>query len=167
MKALKNTVLWLLLLMLAGTALAGTAQSVKLPFTRDLHADGELARAKNLPIMLVFVAEHCGYCSALEADYIKPMIYSGEYEDKIIIRVLDIDNNDMVDFAGKTQSSMMVANHLGAYLTPTIMFFDADGKEVAEKIIGYGTPSMFGGMLESAIDSSNAMVRQGKNLASR
>lgn len=167
MNALNKTVLWLALALLAGVAIAGNAQDVELPFTRDLHADGQLARDKNLPIMVVFVAEHCGYCAALEAEYIKPMLYSGEYADRIIIRVLNIDRSDMVDFQGKTQSSAMVANKLGAYVTPTIMFFDADGKELAEKIIGYGTPSLFGGLLESSIDRSYAMVRQGKNLASR
>ena len=167
MKALNKSIVWLTLALLAGVALAGTAQDVELPFTRDLHADGQLAREQNLPIMVVFVAEHCGYCAALEAEYIKPMLYSGEYADRIIIRVLDIDRNDMVNFQGKTQSSSMVANHLGAYVTPTIMFFDADGHELAEKIIGYGTPSLFGGLLEASIDRSYAMVRQNKNLASR
>jgi thioredoxin-related protein len=166
MKVMKKPVLWLFLVLIASTAWAGGKHG-ELPFTQNLYADGQLAKQKQLPIMMVFVSEHCGFCSALEADYIKPMLISGEYDDKVIIRVLNIDYSDITDFQGKTISSMMYANNVGAFLTPTIMFFDAEGNQVAEKILGYSTPSMFGGILDAAIDESLVRVREGKTLAQK
>lgn len=166
MNMMKKPALWMLLLLVAGTAWARAGHD-DLPFTENLYSEGQLAKQKQLPIMLVFVSEHCGYCSALESDYIKPMMLSDEYDNKVIIRVLNVDSSDIISFNGKSISAVMFANHVGAYVTPTIMFFNAEGHEVSEKILGYSTPSMFGGLLDASIDESYAMVRQGKTLASR
>ncbi len=166
MKRFNKSLIWIALALLAGTALAGRGDS-QLPFTEDLFADGQLAQEQQLPVMVVFVSEHCGYCAALESDYIKPMLKSGEYDDKVIIRVLNIDYSDVVSFQGKTLSGVMLANNLGAFVTPTIMFFDHQGNEVAEKIMGYSTPGLFGGVLDQAIDESLSKVRQDTELAHR
>lgn len=148
--------------LLLGLAYApfGQAANVELSGTTDLQALGDLSRQEQLPIMLVFTAESCPYCAALEADQLHPMVISGEYNNKVIMRTLQIDSfNDITLFNGKTISAESLASKLSIWVTPTIMFFDPDGKPLAPKIIGYNTPSMFGGYLDESIDQSRHMLR--------
>ncbi|MBD3670133.1 MAG: thioredoxin fold domain-containing protein [Gammaproteobacteria bacterium] len=144
----------------------GNSATTSLPLTTDLQADGQLALKKQLPILIVFTAEHCAYCEALESEQLRPMMISGEYDDKVIIRNLRIDTfDDVVNFDGKDIPAETLAQKHSVWVTPTIMFFDHQGNTLAPKIIGYNTPSMFGGYLDERIDASRQMMR--RELASR
>ncbi len=66
-----------LLLLLWLSSAAGAAE---VPESGDLAADGRLARSLGVPLLVVFSAEHCGYCELLEAEILRPMILSGEGE---------------------------------------------------------------------------------------
>ena len=57
---------------------------VAVPDAADLAGTGALSRARQLPIMLVFSADDCPYCRLLEEEFLKPMLISGEYDDKVI-----------------------------------------------------------------------------------
>ena len=138
----------------------GYTASADLPTTTDLQADGKLALQKQLPIMVVFTAENCPYCSALEADQLRPMMISGDYDNKLIIRTLQIDSfKDITLFNGKAIPAETLATQLNVWVTPTIMFFDHEGHTLAPKIVGYNTPDMFGGYLDESIDQSRQMMR--------
>jgi len=138
----------------------GYSSTVDLPSTTDLQADGALALKKQLPIMVVFTAENCPYCSALESDQLRPMMISGDYDNKVIIRTLQIDSfKDITFFNGKAISAEALAQKFNIWVTPTIMFFDHEGHTLAPKIVGYNTPEMFGGYLDDSIDQSRQMIR--------
>jgi len=144
----------------------GNTATMDPPSTTNLQADGELAQQKKLPIMVVFTAENCPYCAALEADQLRPMMISGDYTNKVIIRTLQIDNfKDITYFDGKAISADNLAQKFHIWVTPTIMFFDPQGHTLAPKIIGYTTPEMFGGYLDESIDKSRQMMHS--ELASR
>lgn len=145
------------ILAFAGVGYTATAD---LPTTDDLQADGRLALKRQLPIMVVFTAENCPYCAALESEQLRPMMISGEYDDKVIIRTLKIDTfKDVVYFDGKAIPAETLAQNHNIWVTPTIMFFDHKGNTLAPKIIGYNTPEMFGGYLDESIDQSRQMMR--------
>ena len=46
--------------------------------------------ALNVPVVL-FSASHCGYCTIIKEEFLKPMLLSGDYVDKVLIRKLVID----------------------------------------------------------------------------
>ena len=138
----------------------GNTATADLPATTDLQADGQLALKKQLPIMVVFTAENCPYCSALESEQLRPMMISGEYDNKVIIRTLQIDTfKDVIYFNGKPIPAETLAQKFNVWVTPTIMFFDHKGNTLAPKIIGYNTPEMFSGYLDESIDQSRRMMR--------
>ena len=140
---------------------------MRVPVAHDLQQEGRQAQARQLPIMLTFSADDCSYCELLEEDFLQPMLLGGEYEDRAIIRKLVLDDGSSVnDFSGKSTEATRVSDRYRVFVTPTILFLDGEGRELAERIIGINTPELFGGYLDACIDTARAAIRNPAALAS-
>ncbi len=149
----------LLALLLALTPLA-CATGPTVPLARDLAADGRLAAERGLPILLVVAASDCPYCIRLEEDFLKPMLISGDYDDRVIIRKIEIDRGGLLrDFDGRMVTASELAERYRASLTPTLLFLDPEGRELVERMVGLTTPDFFGGYLDQAIDAAGETLR--------
>ena len=112
-----------------------------------------------LGLVIMFHAEYCDYCERLENDLLQPMVRSGEYDDKVLIRKIQVDGAyDLVNFNGQQISSDQLATMYDASLTPTLVFVDAKGEEQAERILGYTTPDLFGAYVDRAINTLHKAV---------
>ncbi len=110
-------------------------------------------KEKNLGLVLMLHAEHCPYCILMENEILSPMIKSGEYDKKIIIRKLQIDEaRDVIDFAGKTVEPSDISGKYNAFVTPTLVFLDHQGNERIKQMVGINTVEMFGAYLDIEID---------------
>jgi thioredoxin-related protein len=148
----------LVCLLLAGPAAYGGENSV--PLAADLAADARLAASSGRPLMLLFTREECGYCALLKRSVIVPMIISGEYEDRIIIRELVIDRGpDLLDFGGQRVSPFAVADRYDAFFAPVVLLVGPDGEELHERLIGISNEEMYLFYLDQAIDRSTAVLR--------
>lgn len=128
--------------------------------SRDLSADGEYAQAHKLPILLAFTADYCDYCKLLEEDFLKPMLISGHYQDKILIRKVVVDSSyHLTDFDGTATYADQFASRYKVRLFPTLLFLDSQGNELAERMIGINTPEFYGGYLDQNIDLALSRVR--------
>jgi thioredoxin-related protein len=115
---------------------------------------------KGTPLLLVFRADGCTYCRHLEEEYLKPMQQSGDYDTRIIIRQLTLGAEDYIyDFQGKKVSADTFATRYKASITPTVVFLDANGGEVAESLVGYSSPDFYGAYLENAINTAQKAVK--------
>jgi thioredoxin-related protein len=142
------------------TALPAGA-SVDVPYGTDLRQDGRQAQDRQLHILLVFSAATCAYCQQLEDAFLKPMLISGEYTEKVIIRRLLLDIGQYAtDFDGTQREAAAIASRYRAWVTPTIVFIDGSGREVAERMKGINTPELFGGYLDACIDTALLMIRE-------
>ncbi|MGD8978308.1 MAG: thioredoxin family protein, partial [Gammaproteobacteria bacterium] len=107
-------------LVLSGGAAATEQASV--PLAADLAADARLAATTGRPLMLVFTREECGYCALLKRAVIVPMIISGEYDDRVIIRELIMDTGpDLLDFGGQRVSPFAVADRYDSFFAPAVL----------------------------------------------
>ena len=131
------------------------------PVASDLQQDAHAARQDRLPLMLVFSAITCSHCDELEEEFIRPMLLSGEYSDRILIRKLVLDNgSSLTDFAGQRRAVEEFAHSYGVYVTPTILFVDHTGRQLAERMVGINTIEMYGGYLDQCIDTALMHIRQ-------
>lgn len=146
-------------LLLASAPLLADAQSVVIPEPEDLQVEAEAARDRNLPILLMFGTDECPYCELVEREFLRPMIYSGEYEEKVLIRRLHMNGSLLTDFDGKPVTGRELAERFGVKFTPTVVFLDAEGRQVSRKMVGVSTPDYYGGYLDEAIASALAQVR--------
>lgn len=146
------------LLSLSASAIA--ENSVKVEEIVDLHALGEEAHQRDVPILVMFSQKNCAYCIILEEDYLRPMLKSGDYKDKVIIRKVRIDSYDTLrNFDGKAIDVNDFAVDYRAYVTPTMVFLDHNGKELTKRLMGVGTEGFFANEIDKAIDTSLNRLR--------
>jgi thioredoxin-related protein len=156
---------FLLTLLLAVVSSTVGAAEVKVLEVEDFSAIGQVSDKQRLPILLMFAADYCAYCEQLEEDFLKPMLRSGDYKDKVLIRKLRIDGNGTIrDFEGTETSPAAIAERYNVSLTPTVVFVDGKGVELAPKRIGLTTPAFYGGYLDDAITQALDILRRNKPL---
>lgn len=155
--------LFALLLLLS--AFAARAE-VTVPLAVDLAADGRDAAGRGVAVLLVFSAEHCPYCEKLEENIIRPLLISGDYDDKVLVRkVMADDYSLLTDFDGERRDAADIASRYRAYLTPTVVLVDAEGEALAPRIRGINTVDYYWETLDGSIDQALAKLRAGRTLA--
>lgn len=103
----------------------------------NLQKDAHSADEKNLPILLAFSTPWCTYCEAMEQEVLEPLLRSGDYTDKMILRKLEVtDNNQLIGFDGKRVASDRLARRYDIDVYPTLVFINAKGDEVGQRIVG-------------------------------
>ncbi|MEJ2140890.1 MAG: thioredoxin fold domain-containing protein [Gammaproteobacteria bacterium] len=145
-------------LLVAHVAMAGDLPQLK--ETHDLYTLGEKANKKDLPILVMFSQTGCAYCVVLEDQYLRPMLKSGDYRDKVIIRKVKIDGFDTLrNFDGSEIEASDFAGKYRAYVTPTMVFLDHNGNELTSRLMGVGTEGFFAAEIDQAIDTSLNRLR--------
>lgn len=151
----------ILVLLLASPLLIANDQPVVVPVTSNLAADAHRSADMAVPILVMFASTSCGYCRIVEEQFLIPMIISGDYTNKVIIRIVNIDSGEnMRDFAGAPVAMDDFAFREGVSFTPTIRFYGPAGKQLVPQMIGLTTVDYFGGYLDEAIDTSLLKLRQ-------
>lgn len=161
MRFLRFLTIGSILLLLTGQV---GAADIRVQTATDLQTDAADAKARQLPILVLFSSSYCGYCTIVREDFLEPMLKSGDYKDKVIIRMVSIDSSDdLRDFDGKQVHADDFADHRGVFFTPTVKFFGPNGYETAQDLIGLSTVDYYGGYLDAAIEESLAQLRDGKH----
>ena len=135
----------------SATAAAGApAKAVNgLPFKRiktSADLDREIAAAGGKPVMLDFSAEWCVACKELDHDtYTDPKVQAA-LSGAVLLQA-DVTANDADDKA--------LYDRFGIFGPPGVIFFGADGKELApERVVGYLGPDDFLKRVQAAFGKS-------------
>jgi len=157
------------LAILALSSLNACAEPKNKPHVQQIFDLAKLARQshdKKLPILLLFSATDCPYCDLLENEILNPMLLSGDYQDRVIIAKVVIDNpGNMHDFNGKPTSIDHFKSRYSLFVTPTLLFLDARGTEINHRIVGVNTIEMFGGRVDTAIANALKRLRPDNHVA--
>ncbi|HEY0635723.1 MAG TPA: thioredoxin fold domain-containing protein [Gammaproteobacteria bacterium] len=156
-----------LLSLLASLVAAPIAMAGDIPLIKDLRKEASQAQEKRLPLLVMFSADQCPYCVRIEEDFLKPMHSGGYYDDKVIIRRVKLGSGSgsVNDFDGSRISASELAERYDVSVTPTLVFIDAQGRQLTQKLVGLTTPELFGGYLDQAIDTSLDRLRRTTPLA--
>lgn len=138
-----------------------SANSVTVVAASDLSADMRLVVSGRMPLMLVITREDCGYCDLLKRAVINPMILSGEYQDRVIIREISIDRpTTLVDFSGREVSPFAVADSYDAFLTPAVLLVGPKGAELHDRLLGISNEDMYLFYLDQAIERATERLHR-------
>lgn len=136
------------------------AGSVEVPIAKDLHSDSQLAASKQQPLLLMFSAQDCPFCITVEEEFLEPMRISGDYKNRILMRKVMLDGMPGgKGFSGSTINPRAMAKHYKVFATPTVIFVDHTGKEVAKRLVGINTVDYYGAYLDQSIDEAVKRVR--------
>ncbi len=118
----------------------------------SFQKEAELARENNMPILIEFSTPWCSYCEALEQQVLEPLIMSQEFKDKIIIRKIEVtDFSTVIGFDGETYTAFEINQKYKVKLYPTLVFLDANGNEISQRIVGITVIDFAAESLEKAI----------------
>jgi len=152
-------------LTLAAVTPVFAANDVKVEEVSDFAQLGKTSNEKHLPILLVFSAKHCTYCKRLEEDFLKPMLRSGDYDDKVLIRKVNIDGFGSIrDFKGNDMDVQDFVDQYQVFVTPTVVFLDGNGTQLTKKRVGLNTPDFYGAYLDQSINTALDTLRRNQSV---
>ncbi len=132
-----------------------------LPVAADLRADGQMARAQRLPIVLYFHSTTCPYCREVEDIYLAPLQKENERTPRFLLRTVEISQRKtLVLFDGTRTDQRTFAKRQGVTLVPYLRFLGPDGEMLAPDLAGLTTRDFYGAYLEAAISTAGEKLRR-------
>ncbi len=153
---------------LAGLALATplTAAAQVSPLERPPSLDPLLERAARLgqPVVVLFSAVGCAWCNRLRNEHMRGLAAEAGARS---IQVVEFDLKDDQAFVradgpaparlAGARSPRALAAQLNVRFAPTVVFLGPDG-EIAERIVGYGSPDFYSAYLDDRIRQARARL---------
>jgi thioredoxin-related protein len=125
----------------------------------DLKALADEARIHKLAILIEFSVADCEYCEFVEQDVLKPMLKSGDYRQKVLIRRLRFDTDaNLRHFSGASVPVREFAQRYGIRVAPTVVLLDAQGQPLSAPLIGVVSRDWYPMKLDAAIDEAAARI---------
>ncbi len=127
-----------------------------LPFPTDLAQASRLANAAGQPLVLMVSLPGCPWCELLRRNYFLPMQSEGlvVYEFMINERTRTLQ-----DFQEKRSTPSSLSAFLKITTTPTVLFFDAKGNEIASRIEGVASADFIGAVIDERLTISRERLK--------
>jgi thioredoxin-related protein len=130
------------------------ASPVVLPRTESLPAALSQALQLKQPLVVMVSLQGCPFCKVVRESYLHPLLASG-------LQVVQIDMRDhqpLVDFDGTALTQDAWVRKQGIKLAPTVLFFGAQGREVASRLKGAYLPDFYGAYLDEQLATARRAV---------
>jgi len=110
----------------------------------------ELGQSK---VVLVLVSQpNCSYCTLITEEILQPMLISGHYDNTTVFSELEINTGRTIkDFSGIEIDATAFARRYNAWATPTLLFLNNKGEEIAEKMVGINTVDLYGYYVDKSL----------------
>ncbi len=155
--------LLIILLILSALTPAISAQNVmdvRVSLSTNLQADAAIAKARGVPLLLMFSLDNCPYCMVVQEEFLDPMQRNRDYDSKVLMRILKMDEAYITDFDGQRIAVDDLTLRYGAAVAPTVVLLDHQGRMLTERLLGITTPDFYGGYLDAAIERSLQRLQQ-------
>ena len=144
-----------LALCLAGAdPLAAIAATITLPSTESLANSLDQALRVKQPLVVMVSLQGCAFCRVVRENYLQPLRASGLQVVQVDMR----DNRALVDFDGTALTHDAWVRKQGIKLAPTVLFFGAQGREVATRLKGAYLPDFYGAYLDEQLTVARRVV---------
>jgi hypothetical protein len=141
-------------LLLAGPAQAQPKETY-LPTPTSLREAALAAQAKGEPLVLLVSLPGCVWCELLRRSYLAPMRQEG-------VQAFQITVNDrqvaVGNFQGQSSHGADIAAAYQAKFTPTLMFLNVQGQEIAKRIVGVASVDLVGGVIDERLTTARHSV---------
>lgn len=112
------------------------------------------AQALRRPLVLMVTIQNCAFCDLVRTNYLGPMHRQGELH-AVQIDMLD-RHTALQDFQGQGSTARALTRQWGVRIAPTLLFFNAEGREVAPRLEGMAVPEFYGAYLEQRLALARA-----------
>ncbi len=141
---------------LAGPALAAPDASERLlPSSTDLPRDLAAALARKEPLVVMATLRGCPYCRVVRENYLLPLRKAGAF----VTQIHFLSNDPLRDWSDTQTTHGALVRQLGIEVAPTVLFYGAGHKEVAERLAGSYIPDFYGAYLDQRMEQARAALR--------
>jgi len=144
-------------LLLAGAAPAWAALDASerlLPTSQSLQSDLALALAHKQPLVVMASLHGCPYCKIVREHHLLPLQRSGA----LVTQIHFLSPEPLRDWNGVATTHGDMVRQLSIEVAPTVLFYGAAHKEVAERLSGSSIPDFYGAYLEQRMKTARAAV---------
>lgn len=107
--------------------------------------------------VVLFSQPGCVFCAEVREHYLRPLMAARR--QFVVVAEADIESSAPIrDWRGKDVSQREFATASGARFAPTVMFFDAQGRAMADAIVGL-SKDYFGAYLDQRLQSALRAVK--------
>ena len=138
-----------------GWGVSAQAAPVVLPTTDSLSASLEDALRLKQPLVVMVSLQGCAFCKVVRENYLNPLRASG-------LQVVQIDMRDhrpLTDFTDTTTTHDAWIRQQRVKIAPTVLFFGAQGREVATRLNGAYLPDFYGVYLDEQLAVARKAVQ--------
>ncbi|MBS7806276.1 thioredoxin fold domain-containing protein [Variovorax sp. PCZ-1] len=127
-----------------------------MPWPADLRQAAAQANAHGEPLVLMVSLPGCPWCELLRRNYLIPMQSEGvaAYEFMINER-----SRTLLDFKAQRITPSAFSAALKVTNTPTLLFFDKAGQELAPRIEGVASADFLGAILDERLATARARLK--------
>jgi thioredoxin-related protein len=126
----------------------------------DLRAEARAAQESGAPLVIFFSEPGCPYCARVRRDHLAPLADDPASRGRFALVEVDIrSSSQLVDFSGERTTHAAFAARSGIRWVPTLTFLDADGKALADPLIGLTVPDLYQGQLERRLEQATEHLR--------
>jgi thioredoxin-related protein len=122
----------------------------------SLKAAAQAAVRQGHPLVVMTTLEGCPYCDVVRDRFLQPALAAG----KLFAVQVDIRDRQtpLQDFAGNSRTGADMAREWRARFAPTVMFFDTQGRELAERLVGLPLIEFYDQYLWQRIEQAQARL---------
>ena len=129
-----------------------------LPTPKSLRAAADATAARGGPLVVMITLRGCVYCELVRNSYLHPLMREG----RLIAVQLDLQDKATAiqDFGGRTTTPAALAEEWRVRLTPTVLFFGPEGRELAERLEGVTSTDFYGSYLDDRLESARRRLKK-------
>jgi thioredoxin-related protein len=122
----------------------------------SLKAAAQAAVRQGHPLVVMTTLEGCPYCDVVRDRFLQPALSTG----RLVAVQVDIRDRQtpLQDFAGNSRTGADMAREWRARFAPTVMFFDTQGRELAERLVGLPLIEFYDQYLWQRIEQAQARL---------
>ncbi|NJS35799.1 MAG: thioredoxin fold domain-containing protein [Brachymonas sp.] len=128
-----------------------------LPLPSDLPRAASQAASAGQPLVLMVSLPGCPWCELLRRNYFSAMREGG-------LPVFEFMVNDrqtrLQDFQGQRSTPEALSRLLKIHITPTILFFNTQGQEIAPRIEGVASADFIGAVIDERLDTARLRLKK-------
>jgi thioredoxin-related protein len=134
----------------------GIASGDDLAFSKaDMSAAFIQITENNKPLILYVSHTTCPYCKRLDNDIMPAVLNSENYQNSVVLQKLVWDSAIPVTWVGGEEKLPdQIVTDYRVRATPTLLFLDEKGQEIAKRIEGYQGPDFYWVYLDERIEQA-------------
>jgi thioredoxin-related protein len=141
-------------------SMPATAQNTSkiplLPWPVDMRQAAASANTRGEPLVLMVSLPGCPWCELLRRNYLGPMQSEGVASFEFMINER---TRSLADFKAQRVTPAAMSSALKITITPTLLFFNAQGNEIAPRIEGVASADFIGAILDERLATARERLK--------